>query len=79
MTRGYSLEPFSPGPFTVERPYWFMWITHYDVSEFLHVSQLYLVALDLCYVVFELRDVVLQVRYLWFHYVMWFWNHITWF
>ena len=35
----------------MERCYCLMWITHYDVSEFLHVWQLRYAALELRYVV----------------------------
>ena len=38
--------------FSMERRYCFMWLTHYDVTEFLHVLQLR-------YAVLELRSVVL--------------------
>ena len=45
------------------RPYCLMWITHYGVLEFLHVSQLCSVVLELRFVVFELRYVVLPLSY----------------
>ena len=35
----------------MERSYCLMWITHYDVSEFLHVWQLRYAVLELRYVV----------------------------
>ena len=39
----------------MERRYYLMWVTHYDVLEFLHVLQLRYMVLVLRYVVSELR------------------------
>ena len=47
---------------TIERRYYLMWITHYDVYEFLHVLQLRHVVLELHSVVLKLRYVVLQLH-----------------
>ena len=46
----------------MKRRYCLMWITHYDVEEFLHVSQLRDVVLGLRYVVLQLGHVILKLR-----------------